>query len=169
MGLWMGHVRVPSGLGIKTRLSAQPLIWKWFCILMQIKLIFTRKAVNFASFWKWGFLELGSGLLFGSFNNDDGDSNKNFKKVTICTCVTLFCTFLGRHCSLLRRHLFVLSWDGGGGGGGVGVDTQREPLRRREQSLLACSRRLDRGNGANRCGQTPGTGHVTARLGRENA
>ena len=61
----------------------------------------------------------------------------------------------------------VVGW-GGGGGGGVGVDTQREPLRRREQSLLACSRRLDRGNGANRCGQTPGTGHVTARLGREN-
>ena len=54
---------VPSGLCIKTRLSAQPLIWKWFFILMQIKLIFTRKVVYLASFWKWGFLELGSGLL----------------------------------------------------------------------------------------------------------
>ena len=30
---------------------------------MQIKLIFTRKVVHLASFWKWGFLELGSGLL----------------------------------------------------------------------------------------------------------
>ena len=32
-------------------------------ILRQIKLIFTRKVVHLASFWKWGFLELGSGLL----------------------------------------------------------------------------------------------------------
>ena len=31
-------------------------------ILMQIKLIFTRKVVHLASFWKWGFLELGSCL-----------------------------------------------------------------------------------------------------------
>ena len=30
---------------------------------MQIKLIFTRKVVYLASFWKWEFLELGSGLL----------------------------------------------------------------------------------------------------------
>ena len=30
---------------------------------MQIKLIFIRKVVHLASFWKWGFLELGSGLL----------------------------------------------------------------------------------------------------------
>ena len=30
---------------------------------MQIKLIFTRKVVHLASFWKWGFLELGGGLF----------------------------------------------------------------------------------------------------------
>ena len=37
-------------------------------ILMQIKLIFTRTVVHVASFWKWGFLELKSGLLlFGFF------------------------------------------------------------------------------------------------------
>ena len=30
-------------------------------ILTQIKLIFTRKVVHLASFWKWGFLERGSG------------------------------------------------------------------------------------------------------------
>ena len=51
----IGHFRVPPGLCIKTRLSAQPLIWKWFFILMQIKLIFTRKVVHMASFWRWGF------------------------------------------------------------------------------------------------------------------
>ena len=36
-------------------------------ILMQIKLIFTRKVVHLASFWKWGFLEPGSGLLDKTF------------------------------------------------------------------------------------------------------
>ena len=46
---------VPTDFCIKTRLSAQPLIWRWFFILMQIKLIFTRKVVHLASFWKWGF------------------------------------------------------------------------------------------------------------------
>ena len=60
----IGHFRVPPGLCFKTRLSAQPLIWKWFFILMQIKLLSTRKVVHLASFWKWGFLELGSGLLY---------------------------------------------------------------------------------------------------------
>ena len=59
----IGHFRVPPGLCFKTRVGAQPLIWKSFLILMQIKLIFTRKVVHLASFWKWGFLELGRGLL----------------------------------------------------------------------------------------------------------
>ena len=36
---------------------------------MQIKLIFTRKVVHLASFWKWGFLELGSGLYLTSEGN----------------------------------------------------------------------------------------------------
>ena len=31
---------------------------------MQIKLIFTRKAVHLASFWKWEILELRSELLY---------------------------------------------------------------------------------------------------------
>ena len=53
--LTIGHFRVFPGLCIKTRLSAQPLIWKWFFILVQIKLIFTRKVLRLASFWKWGF------------------------------------------------------------------------------------------------------------------
>ena len=63
LGQRIGHFRVPPSICIKTRLSVQPLIWKWFFILIQIKLIFTRKVVHLASFWKWGFLELESGLL----------------------------------------------------------------------------------------------------------
>ena len=55
--------RVPPGLCFKARVGAQPLIWKSFFILMQIKLIFRRKVVHLASFWKWGFLELGNGLF----------------------------------------------------------------------------------------------------------
>ena len=31
---------------LKARLSAKPLIWKWFCILTQIKLIFTHFAIS---------------------------------------------------------------------------------------------------------------------------
>ena len=46
---------------------------KWFFILLQIKLISTRK-VDLALFWKWGFLELGSGLLKGLAR----DCNMNF-------------------------------------------------------------------------------------------
>ena len=59
----IGHFRVPPGLCFKTRVDARPLIWKSFFILMQIKLIFTREIEHLASFWMWGFLELGSGLL----------------------------------------------------------------------------------------------------------
>ena len=35
----IGHFRVPPGLCIKIKLSAQPLIWRRFFILMKIKLI----------------------------------------------------------------------------------------------------------------------------------
>ena len=56
----------PSSPGplFQTRVGAQPVIWKPPLILMQIKLIFTRKVVHLASFWKWGFLELESGLFW---------------------------------------------------------------------------------------------------------
>ena len=47
----------------KTSVGAQHLIRKSFFLFMQIKLIFTKKVVHLASFWKWGVLELGSGLL----------------------------------------------------------------------------------------------------------
>ena len=46
----IGHFRVPSGLCFKRRVGVQPLIWKSFFILMQIKLIFTKKVVHLASF-----------------------------------------------------------------------------------------------------------------------
>ena len=55
----IGHCRVPPSLCIETRLSPQPLIWKWLFIFMQIQFIFTRKVLHLASFWNWGFLELG--------------------------------------------------------------------------------------------------------------
>ena len=46
----VGYFRVPMGLGFKTRVGAQPLIWKPFFILIQIKLIFTKMVVHLASF-----------------------------------------------------------------------------------------------------------------------
>ena len=66
----IGHFRVPPSLCIKTGLSSQSLIWKWLFILTQIKLLFTRKVVHLASLWKWGFLELGSGLFGTHFLNE---------------------------------------------------------------------------------------------------
>ena len=53
-----GHFRVPLHLCTKTI-----EVKCWFFILMQIKLIFTRKLVHLASFWKWRFSELRGGLL----------------------------------------------------------------------------------------------------------
>ena len=47
----------------QNKASAHPLIWNWFCILMQMKPFSTRKVVHLAWFCKWGFLELVSGIL----------------------------------------------------------------------------------------------------------
>ena len=47
----------------QNEVKCSTFMWKWFFILMQTKLISTRKVVHLASFWKWGFLELGSGLF----------------------------------------------------------------------------------------------------------
>ena len=49
---WTGHFWVASRLCFKVRLSARPLIWKWFFILMQIKLIFITRVLQLAWFWK---------------------------------------------------------------------------------------------------------------------
>ena len=72
-----GHFRVPPGLCFKTRVGAQPLIWKSFFILAQIKFIFTRKVVHLASFWKWRFLDLGSGLYYLRSNKGAIHLDKN--------------------------------------------------------------------------------------------
>ena len=53
--LTVGHFWVAPSLCFKARLSAKPLIWKRFCNLMQLKLIFTRKVLHLASFRKWTF------------------------------------------------------------------------------------------------------------------
>ena len=37
------HFRVASSLCFKARLSVKPLIWKWFFILMHLKLVFSNK------------------------------------------------------------------------------------------------------------------------------
>ena len=71
-GTPIGHFQVPPGLCFKTKVGVQPLKWKSFFILMQITLVFTRMVVHLASFWKWEFLELGSGL----FENHDGDARR---------------------------------------------------------------------------------------------
>ena len=56
--LSISHFRVPPALCIETRLSAQPLIRRWFFILMQIKLIFTRKVAAWPHFESEGFWNL---------------------------------------------------------------------------------------------------------------
>ena len=50
----------------------------------------------------WGYTEILP--ILGSFSNDDGDGNQAVKKATgllqqLCTCITLFCTFLHRPCT----------------------------------------------------------------------
>ena len=70
---WIGHFRVPKNLPFKASLSAKPLIWKWFLIMMQVKLIFTTKVSHLASFeseifWNsemayWNQSGLSKGLL----------------------------------------------------------------------------------------------------------
>ena len=50
---------------------------------MQIKLIFTRKVVHLASFWKWGVLELGIGLFTPTFLRNLVPANRDFQQITI--------------------------------------------------------------------------------------
>ena len=58
------HFRVPSGPLHQNEVKCSSFDMEMSFILMQIKLIFTRKVGHLASFWKWRFLELVSGLLF---------------------------------------------------------------------------------------------------------
>ena len=48
------YFRVAPNLCFKTRLSGKPMIWKYFFILMEMKLVITRKALYLALFWKLG-------------------------------------------------------------------------------------------------------------------
>ena len=77
----IGHFCVSSGLCIKTWLNAQPLVWKWFFILMLIKLNFNKTGCALGLILKVRFLELGSGLLgccvFWVFINDSLNSKMN--------------------------------------------------------------------------------------------
>ena len=65
----------PSYPGPLYQNEVQPLIWKWFVTLIKVKLIFTREVVYLASFWKWGFLELGRSLLSTSTRERHSLSN----------------------------------------------------------------------------------------------
>ena len=61
----IGNFRVPPWPLYQNEVKCSAFdIWKWFFILVQVKHISTRKVVHLASFWKWGFFELGSGLLY---------------------------------------------------------------------------------------------------------
>ena len=53
-----GHFWVAPSISLKALLSAKQVIWNWFLILMQIKLIFTKDVSHFASFCKREFLEV---------------------------------------------------------------------------------------------------------------
>ena len=64
----ISHYRVAQSLCFKARLSTKPLGWKWFLIPMQKKLIITGKNLHLASFWKWGFFELGNSLVLQPHN-----------------------------------------------------------------------------------------------------
>ena len=97
--------RVPPSLCIKTRVSAQPLIWKWFFIVVQIKLIFTRTFVHLASFWKWGFLELGSSLL----KNDVWYSFTRIAKILAVKYITVVPLLNTRNCSFTNSSLGPLT------------------------------------------------------------
>ena len=62
--LLIGHIRVAPKLCFKARLGEKSLMWKWLFILMQIKLIFTRKVSHLASFLKCEFFVTRKGQIF---------------------------------------------------------------------------------------------------------
>ena len=59
----IGHFPVAKASVSKWAKCEAIEIKRIFFNLVQIKLILTTKVVQLASFWKWGFLELGNGLL----------------------------------------------------------------------------------------------------------
>ena len=104
-----GYFRVAVSLCFKARLSAKLLIWPWSVILMQIKIIFTRK-VHLASFWKWVINELGNGLIELRCKTDGRERRKvgtRDKKLTYKICRTTFGSRVGWVTIYL---LCVLAW-----------------------------------------------------------
>ena len=75
----MGHFRVPPGLCIKTRLSAQPLIWKCFFIHHAKKTHFQMKGCALGLMLNVRVVELGSGLLFVFCNGHNSLQPSDFK------------------------------------------------------------------------------------------
>ena len=69
LSIIIDYFRVAPNLCLKTRLSGKPMIWKWFFILMQMKLIIiTRKALYLALFWKLGLWN--TEMAFSSMKHD---------------------------------------------------------------------------------------------------
>ena len=87
-------------LSIKTRLSAQPLIWKWFFILLQIKLIFTRKVMHLASF----FLLLQVKEVKASVRCYDNSD------VIVALIITNFVLYLIQLWRNFSKSLFMATW-----------------------------------------------------------
>ena len=58
----IGHFRVPKTLSLKTRLSANPFLWKWVLFPWKLKLVFTSMVFYLATIWNRGTGELGNGL-----------------------------------------------------------------------------------------------------------
>ena len=80
---------------------------------MQIKLIFTRKVVHLASFWKWGFLELGSGLLI-CYIEVANEVCKQANDVLLCMKMILLEIIVVFLISLVQVHPSVCSHFRGG-------------------------------------------------------
>ena len=59
----IGHFLIVSSLCFKARPSARPLIRKLFFYSHASNIHFHKRDVHLASFWKWEFLELGSGIF----------------------------------------------------------------------------------------------------------
>ena len=97
------HFLVAASFCFKVRLSAKPVKWKLFFILMQIKLIITRKVLHLASYWKWGLLEIemASFMLYTS----KCWLSSRFIETVLGKMVTLFFQRLIGHWVLLHLNL----------------------------------------------------------------
>ena len=100
----VGHFRVPSGLCIKTRFSAQPLIWKCFSILLQIKLIFTKRLGTWPHFESEGFWN--SEVAYWFIMRGRGLQKAHSRKRP-AVGTTTFSNFRGGRLRELRLYLYV--------------------------------------------------------------